>query len=96
MEENKTNETKVAYTPTSEDVVHGDTVYIGANKKVAVVIPKEPGVKNQLPVYVNANGKTALIERGKTVTVNNSVAEVLQESDRLREVADDYYTRVSE
>lgn len=64
--------------------------------KVTVYIPKEPGVKEQLPVYVNANGRTALIKRGEYVRVHPSIAEVLQESDRLREVADDYYTRVSE
>lgn len=63
--------------------------------KVTVYIPKEPGVKNQLPVYVNANGRTALIERGVPVQVHPSIAEVLKESDRLRDIADDYATRVS-
>lgn len=96
MAEKKTNETKSVYTPTENDVVHGDVVYIGANKKVNVVIPKEPGVKNQLPVYVNANGKTMLIDRGKSVTVSNSAAEILQEADRLRDVSDEYYTQVSQ
>ena len=86
---------KIEYTPTENDVVHGNVVYIGANKKVNVVIPKEPGVKEQLPVYVNASGNTALIDRGKTVSVSNSAAEILQEADRLREVSDEYYTKVS-
>lgn len=72
------------------------TVNMAAEERVTVVIPKEPGVKNQLPVYVNANGRTALIERGKPVSVHPSIAEVLKESDRLREVADEYATRVSE
>ena len=89
-------EKKTIYKPTAEDVVFSDgRIYVGANKRVNVIIPKEPGVKEQLPVYVNANGKTALIERGKAVNVTASAAAILQESDRLREIADDYYTKVS-
>ena len=94
MAEKKTTE---VYKPTEEDVVFKDgTVFKGANRYVTVMIPKEPGVKEQIPVYVNANGRTALIERGVPVQVHISIAEVLQESARLREVADDYYTKVSE
>lgn len=96
MSEKKKADTKTEYTPTVDDVVHKDgKVFIGANKKVTVVIPKEPGVKEQLPVYVNANGKTVLIEKGKPVRVDASVANVLKEADRLREVSDDYYAKVS-
>lgn len=96
MSENKKADTKTKYTPTADDIVHKDgKVFIGANKKVTVVIPKEPGVKEQPPVYVNANGKTVLIEKGKPVKVNTSVADVLKEADRLRAVSDDYYAKVS-
>ena len=95
--ENNTESTEKAYVPTEEDVVFADgTVYKGANKKVTVLIPEEPGVKEQLPVYVNVNGRTALIQRGVPVEVHISIAKVLQESDRLRKVSDKYYTQVSE
>lgn len=87
---------KTVYVPTAEDTVFSDgRIYVGAKKRVNVIVPKEPGVKDQIPVYVNANGKTALIERGKPVNVTASAAAILQESDRLREVADEYYTKVS-
>ena len=64
--------------------------------KVTVYIPKEPGVKNQVPVYVNANGITALIKRGEYVRVHPLIAEVLKETQGFREVADEYYTSVSQ
>lgn len=90
-------EKKTAYTPTKEDAVFSDgRVYVGANKRVNVIIPKEPGVKDQLPVYVNASEKTALIDRGKTVNVTASAAAILQESDRMREISDNYYSKVSQ
>lgn len=90
-------EKKTVYTPTKDDVVFDDgRVYIGANKRVNVKIDKEPGVKDQIPVYVNANGKTSLIERGKSVNVTASTAAILWESERLKEVADEYYTKVSQ
>lgn len=64
--------------------------------KVTVYIPKEPGVKNQVPVYVNANGITALIKRGEYVRVHPLIAEVLKETQEFCEVADSYYTSVSQ
>lgn len=95
-EETKTSAEDV-YVPTEEDVVFADgTIYKGANRKVTVTIPEVPGVKEQLPVYVNANGRTALIQRGVPVEVHISIAKVLQESDRLSRVSDKYYTQVSE
>lgn len=63
--------------------------------KVTVYIPKEPGVKDQVPVYVNANGITALINRGEYVKVHPLIAEVLKETQMFREEADEYYTKVS-
>lgn len=90
-------EKKTEYKPTAEDVVFEDgRIYVGANKRVNVIIPKVIGEKEQLPVYVNANGSTSLIEKGKTVNVTASTAAILQESDRLHEVAEEYSTRVSQ
>lgn len=96
MDEKKTSETK-AYSPTTDDVVYSDgrKTRIGANKKVNIVVAKEAGVQDQLPVYVNRNNETNLIERGKTVSVKASTAEVIREADRLREVSDEYYAKVS-
>lgn len=82
MAEKKVTETK----STTEMVDDG---------KVTVYIPREPGVKNQTPVYVNANGRTALIERGQYVRVHPLIAEVLQITEQRREVAEEYATRVS-
>ena len=64
--------------------------------KVTVYIPKIPGVKEQTPVYINANGRTALIKRGEYVRVHPLIAEVLKINEERREVAEDYATRVSE
>jgi hypothetical protein len=64
--------------------------------KVTVYIPKIPGVKEQTPVYVNANGRTALIKRGEYVRVHPLIAEVLKINEERRDVADEYATRVSE
>ena len=64
--------------------------------KVTVYIPKIPGVKEQTPVYINANGRTALIKRGEYVRVHPLIAEVLRINEERREVADEYATRVSE
>ena len=64
--------------------------------KVTVYIPKIPGVKEQTPVYINANGRTALIKRGDYVRVHPLIAEVLKINEERREVAEDYATRVSE
>jgi hypothetical protein len=57
---------------------------------------KEPGKKEQVPVYVNANGRTALIKRGEYVRVHPSIADVLKLNEKRREVADEYATRVAE
>lgn len=64
--------------------------------KVTVYIPKIPGVKEQTPVYINANGRTALIKRGEYVRVHPLIAEVLKINEERRDVADEYATRVSE
>jgi hypothetical protein len=64
--------------------------------KVTVYIPKIPGVKEQIPFYVNANGRTALIKRGEYVRVHPLIAEVLKINEERRDVADEYATRVSE
>lgn len=64
--------------------------------KVTVYIPKIPGVKEQIPFYVNANGRTALIKRGEYVRVHPSIADVLKLNEKRREVADEYATRVAE
>lgn len=64
--------------------------------KVTVYIPKIPGVKEQTPVYINANGRTALIKRGEHVRVHPLIAEVLKINEERREVAEEYATRVSE
>ena len=45
-------EKKVTETKSATEVVD--------DGKVTVYIPKEPGVKVQTPVYVNANGRTVL------------------------------------
>lgn len=97
MAEKKTNETTKEYVPTSDDVVYSDgrKTRIGANKKVNVTIPKEVGVNHQIPVYVNRNNETSLIERGKTVTVKSSTAEVIREAERLRSVFEEHYAKVS-
>lgn len=96
MAEKKTSESN-AYVPTANDVVYSDgrKIRIGANKKVSVVIPEEVGVADQLPVYVNRNSETMLVERGKNVSVKASTAEVIREADRLRRVSDKYYAKVS-
>ena len=60
--------------------------------KVTVYIPKIPGVKEQTPVYINANGRTALIKRGEYVRVHPLIAEVLKINEERREVAEDYAT----
>ena len=64
--------------------------------KITVYIPKIPGVKEQTPVYINANGRTALIKRGEYVRVHPLIAEVLKINEERRDVADEYATRVSE
>lgn len=97
MADKKTEENKTVYVPTKNDVVYPDgRVRIGANKKVNISIDKEAGVKDQIPVYINNNGETMLVDRGKTVSVNASAAEIVHEAERLKEVSDDYYTQVSE
>ena len=97
MAEKKSTETKSTYTPTADDVVYPDgRIRIGANKKVNVRIEKEKGVKDQIPVYVNNNGETMLIDKGKTVSVKASAKAIIDEADRLRAVSDDYYASVSD
>lgn len=85
-------EKKVVSTKSSADAV----TEVEDDGKVTVFIPKEPGVKDQIPVYVNANGNTALIERGKYVRVHPLIAEVLRETQMFREEADEYYSSVSQ
>lgn len=97
MVDKKTEENKTVYVPTENDVVYPDgRVRIGVNKKVNISIDKEAGVKDQIPVYINNNGETMLVDRGKTVSVNASAAEIVHEAERLKKVSDDYYTQVSE
>ncbi len=97
MTEKKTNETKASYVPTENDVVYPDgRVRIGANKKVNISIDKEAGVKDQIPVYINNNGETMLVDRGKTVPVKASTAEIVHEAERLSGVSNDYYAKASE
>jgi hypothetical protein len=97
MAEKKITETTKDYVPTADDVVYSDgrRTRIGANKKVSVEIPKEVGVNHQIPVYVNRNNETSLIERGKTVLVKASTAEVIEEAKRLRNVFEEHYAKVS-
>jgi tripartite-type tricarboxylate transporter receptor subunit TctC len=65
------------------------------NDKVTVLIPEVPGVKEQLPVYVSVNGRTALIQRGVPVEIHFSLAEAIKEADQMRSAADKFYAQVS-
>jgi hypothetical protein len=80
----------------AEKKTRADVPEIVDDGKVTVYIPKEPGKKEQVPVYVNANGRTALIKRGEYVRVHPSIADVLKTLEKRREVADEYATRAAE
>jgi hypothetical protein len=52
------------------------------NEKVKIKLPYVPGVLED-DVFVGDNGKTYLIKRGETVEVPASVAEILENAERL-------------
>ena len=80
------------YVPQKDDAVYKDgTVVVGGKKKVKITIPEEPGVKMQVGVYAKANDNTALIQRGKTVSVPRPLAEVIKESQKREKQANAYY-----
>lgn len=86
------SEPEKEYVPSKEDAVYKDgTVVIGGKRKETVLIPKEPGTKIQLDVYAKANENTALIQRGKKVSVPRPLAKVINEAQKRGETAEDYY-----
>jgi hypothetical protein len=64
---------------------------IGATDKVKLTIPLIPGAKDQPDEFISVNGKSYLIQRGKTVTVPRYVADAYYASVRNQEKADKYY-----
>ena len=80
------------YVPQKDDAVYKDgTVVVGGKKKVKITIPEEPGVKMQVDVYAKANDNSALIQRGRTVSVPRPLAEVIKESQKREKQANAYY-----
>ena len=57
-----------------------------AENRVKYTAPFVPGVMED-DVYVNVNGESYLIQRGKEVEIPEYVLEVLRNSERAQEVA---------
>ena len=68
-----------------------DAPVMGAQEMVKLTIPLIAGAKNQPDEYIAVNGKSYLIQRGKTVKVPRYIADAYYASVKNQEAADKYY-----
>ncbi len=68
-----------------------DVPVIGTSDLVKLTIPLIQGAKVQPDEFISVNGKSYLIQRGKTVTVPRYVADAYYSAVKNQEKADAYY-----
>ncbi len=67
-----------------------DAPVMGANDMVKLTIPRIQGAKHQPDEFISVNGKTYLIQRGKTVKVPRYVADAYNASVKNQAKAEEY------
>ena len=67
-----------------------DAPVVGVNDKVKLTVPRMQGVKHQPDEFISVNGKSYLIQRGKTVKVPRFVADAYYASVKNQAKAEEY------